>query len=141
MVIGGTDVDGAPQYDITVRTEDGSSQVYRTLASLYDGGGTELLGRGTRVWKAVKLEEGVESGDPVALKDSWVDEHLKREGFLNQQIRSSAATLEDRKAVEDTLVEVVAYGDVYISDAQDRTRPIVRGAFRNSLRPRVPHVL
>lgn len=84
--------DGALQYDITLTLTDGSRQVYRTRRLLSDGGGVYLHGRGTRVWEAVRLENGVETTDVVALKDSWVDGYREREAAVNSRVCSIATS-------------------------------------------------
>ena len=110
------------QYDITVRTTGGAYQTYRTKKLLSDGGGVYLHGRGTRVWEAVRLENGVETDEIVALKDSWVDEYREREGSINARISRMAASQEDCDKMGDSVVQVAAYGDVVIAGVPDRTR-------------------
>ncbi|KAF7790466.1 hypothetical protein EIP86_001421 [Pleurotus ostreatoroseus] len=68
------------QYQITVHSSDGDTLNYRTLGVLSDSGASRLLSRGTRVWKAVRIVNGEETGEPVALKDVWVDSDREREG-------------------------------------------------------------
>ena len=114
--------DGSHQYDISVTQTDGTSQVYRTKDILSDSGGVYLQGRGTRVWKAIRVEDGVETGDIVALKDSWVDEYREREALLNARIRNAAGTEADRKRLGEMTVQVLAHGDVYVGGTLDRTR-------------------
>lgn len=81
--------DGTARYDILVRSETGEEQLYRTLELLHNQGAEYLVGRGTRVWKAVKIENGEEVGEPVVLKDAWVDHHRKREGTINSSTQES----------------------------------------------------
>ena len=112
-------------YDILIRDKDGKSQVFRTLDILYDGS-DQILGRGTRVWRAQRVDSGVLIGDPVALKDSWVDDHREREGDIDIRIRQSALLLddEDRERLVNSLLTVVCHGDVVIEGCRDHTRPI-----------------
>ena len=119
--------DGSHQYDITVRSDDGSEETYRTLELLSDNGSRTLRGRGTRVWKAVRLVRGSETSDLVALKDCWVDHHREREGAINARMREAAASKGIAAAFEDAVVRIAAYGDVYISGSQDRTLVIPTG--------------
>ena len=119
--------DGSIQYDICVPSSSGEAQVYRTIGVLYDGGLGPLCGRGTRVWKARRLDEaGKMVGDPVALKDSWVDQHREREGAISSRIRESSASLEseDFELLSETLLTVLDHGDILVSGHLDCTRPI-----------------
>lgn len=62
-----------PQYEIKVREPPQTECVYRTVGVLSHVGADSLIGRGTRVWKARKLDEyGSPSGPECALKDVWV---------------------------------------------------------------------
>ena len=101
---------------------DGTYQTYRTKQLLSDAGGVYLQGRGTRVWTAVRLENGSETGELVVLKDSWVDEYREREGSINNRIRRAAVLQEDRDKLDASIVQVALYGDVYVAGVPDRTR-------------------
>ena len=116
--------DGA-EYDILVQNDDGRCHMFRTLELLYDGS-DQILGRGTRVWKTIRVDSGNPVGDPVALKDSWVDHHREREGGIDGRIRQSAIFLdnEDRERLERCLLTVVGHGDVHVDGSRDSTRPI-----------------
>ena len=116
--------DALDQCDIDVRVADGTYQTYRTKQLLSDAGGVYLQGRGTRVWTAVRLENGSETGELVALKDSWVDEYREREGSLNHRIRRAAVLQEDRDKLDDSIVRVALYGDVYVAGVPDCTRMV-----------------
>ena len=74
--------DGTTQYEISVRSTAGDVAVYRTIQSLDESGNSHLLGRGTRVWKAVRVQDGRDIGSPVALKDAWVEGSRQREGSI-----------------------------------------------------------
>ncbi|KAF7795043.1 hypothetical protein EIP86_006187 [Pleurotus ostreatoroseus] len=78
--------------------------------------------RGTRVWKAVKVENGTVIGDPVALKDCWVDSHREREGNINARIRSSATLEVPTRILPLSLMTVLCHGDVLVSGTKDSTR-------------------
>ncbi|KAJ3552849.1 hypothetical protein NM688_g3933 [Phlebia brevispora] len=112
---------GLTNYHITVRTLSGEEQVYRTIQLLSEPATEYLIGRGTRVWKAVKVQDGQETGPPVALKDAWVDSHREREGTIDARIRSSAMTDSQKKGVAKGLLTVLCHGDVVIAGTYDRT--------------------
>ena len=114
--------DGSQQYDVVVRLADGTCQTYRTKQLLSNGGGVYLHGRGTRVWEAIRLKNGLETGEVVALKDSWVDEHREREGAINARVLGAMALTRDPVQLNETLIPVRAYGDVHIAGTPDRTR-------------------
>ncbi|KAJ3559366.1 hypothetical protein NM688_g392 [Phlebia brevispora] len=77
------------QYDITVFSNEGEARVYRTLDLLSDSGAQVLIGRGTRVWKVVQIENGQECGSSMVLKDAWVDFDRKREGTALEELRAA----------------------------------------------------
>lgn len=114
--------DGSRQYDIAVRHEDGICQTFRTKSLLSNGGGCYLHGRGTRVWEAVRLENGMETDELVALKDSWVDGYREREAVVNARIRGSATSSDERDKLDRLMLPIAAHGDVYISGTLDCTR-------------------
>ena len=120
--------DGAKQYDITVRTEGGVNQVYRTKSVLSDRGDSNLLGGGTRVWAAVRVENGEERGELVALKDSWVDAQREREGSLNFKIRAAGTTQQEHNQIDGAVVRVLAYGDVHVAGVRDCTKEALTSA-------------
>ena len=72
--------DGQRDYDITIRSQHGEDVVYRTSGVLFDAGSDHLVGRGTRVWKAARIDpSSCEVGlETVVLKDSWVDTPRER---------------------------------------------------------------
>ena len=122
MAVHKTLEDGTQQYDIGVRLADGTCQTYRTKGLLANNGGAYLQGRGTRVWEAVQLENGHETDGVVALKDSWVDDYREREGSINACILRAPASQEERAQLDETIIQVRAYGDVYVAGLPDRTR-------------------
>ena len=115
--------DGVAQYEITVRDEAGGERIYRTTKVLSASGDNYLIGRATRVWEAVEIVDGVEVGDPVALKDCWVDSDRDREGYIIAQIRASPLSEKDQKDLNRVLITVPIHGDVLAEGIQDRTRP------------------
>lgn len=118
--------DEPARYDILVRSEAGEEQIYRTLELLHDQGAEYLVGRGTRVWKAVKIENGEEVGDPVVLKDAWVDHHREREGSINARVRESAIHSTHRGLFDMGLLTILSHGDVFVAGVQDRTPLLVQ---------------
>ena len=118
---------GSIQYTIDVTSAGGATETYRTTSILFDGGSDVLFGHGTRVWKAVKLDSlGHPSGQPVALKDSWVDGYREREGDISSRIRESSLSLshDDRTCLNELLLTVVGHGDVRTFGSADCTRHI-----------------
>ena len=125
MTLAGSSTD-VPHYDIVVRSHSGEESVYRTSRPLFDGGADNVLGKGTRVWEAFRVDavSGTTLGKPVVIKDSWVGQQREREGDILARIRESASVLDeaDRALLEDALVNVVDHGDVYIAGKRDCTR-------------------
>ena len=76
------------QYDISVRSPDGHLTVYRTLDIIADRGAKNLRSKGTRVWKAVRLDDGVPVGEPVALKDCWVETEGREADIIAKLLQS-----------------------------------------------------
>lgn len=114
--------DDTTQYDIIVRTDTGDGLVYRTLELLSSPGIEYTVGRGTRVWKAVKIENGVSTGEPVALKDTWVDCFREREANINARIRNSTTLETPSRLLAQSLLTVLCHGDVFVYGKEDRTR-------------------
>ncbi|CCM03683.1 uncharacterized protein FIBRA_05827 [Fibroporia radiculosa] len=120
------DPDNKPRFDITVHAEDGSETIFRTMRLISFIGTAALQGRGTRVWEARRVKAGKESGDPVVLKDCWVDSDRFREGTVMKMIRQSAANDEGRKVLDDHLLTVACSGDVHVnSGVDDHTRDLM----------------
>lgn len=121
------DDDGDIQYEIMVRSESGEEHRYRTVEVLSAPGEAYLIGRGTQVWKAMRVEDGQETGESIALKDAWVDDHREREGIIESRIRSDASSSDQGAILENRLVHVVCHGDVFVESVQDCTRLISPG--------------
>ena len=115
--------DGSLLYDIIVRSEDGEEQVYRTQQLLSRVSRKNIIGRGTRVWKAIRFEHGSEVGDSVALKESWVDDERPREGTTVSKIMACAVGDEVSEIVREALLTVITHGDAVVEGARDYTRP------------------
>ena len=90
-----------PRYEVTVRAPTGEETCYRTIKLLSAAATAHLLGKGTRVWKAVRLVDGEPTGDPVVLKDSWVDEDRRREEKFKKAWEAMLTQSLDGAAFED----------------------------------------
>lgn len=102
------------QVDITVSSQNARPSVYRTMELLSDLSTQGFEGRGTRVWKAIRLEDGRECGEPVALKDCWVNPACAPEAESIEAIREAASTAEARSTLDCLLPNVECHGDVLI---------------------------
>ena len=109
------------QYEITILcgTEE---HVYRTISLLANTNPDIIHGRGTRVWKAMKIENGAEVGEPIALKDSWVDDELEREGTTYENILSSSSSSKTQATLRKNLLTVLAHGEVLINGVVDQVQ-------------------
>lgn len=105
------------RYNITVHSTDGTTKNYRTLKLISDSGARFIRGRGTRVWKATLVQDGEECGEPVILKDVWVDPDRRREGAILEDIRSvDRASFQDH--VDLPFLTVICHGDVFLDTAR-----------------------
>lgn len=112
-------------FDITVRSDDGRVSIYRTLEVMSTSGSKALHGRGTRVWKAVPLLDGKADGDPVVLKDVWMDHGEQPEGAKIEAIRTAERKTEFDDFVDRLFLTVKQAGNVFVGDNLDRTRDLV----------------
>ena len=112
------------QYDITVRSARGTEEVYRTLQLLACPERYRPKSRGTRVWKAVRLENGEPCGEPVVLKQAWVDVTREREGTMHTNILQAALSEECQSSLQDSLLTTLTHGDVFVAGRQDCTRRV-----------------
>jgi Fungal protein kinase len=96
-------------YDITVHSRinnEVTERSYRTSQTLSDRSADALRGRGTRVFKARLLDaEGNETGNPVALKDVWLDNNRDREGDIMEEICNEVSS-EDKIKLQQSLPEI-----------------------------------
>ncbi|KAF9508105.1 hypothetical protein BS47DRAFT_1366195 [Hydnum rufescens UP504] len=70
-----------------------------------------LRGRGTHVFEAIRVDEGgKEKGDPVVLKDIWIDHDHLREGVILMQLYKEAD--EDDKLMQRHFLAAICHGDV-----------------------------
>ena len=88
-------IDGHTCYNITVDAFKGKRTVpivFHTEQTLSDLAADALHGRGTRVFKAHKLNctSGQMEGEPVTIKDIWVDDDRDREGWIRANIEEGA---------------------------------------------------
>ncbi|EED78857.1 predicted protein [Postia placenta Mad-698-R] len=127
--------DGAPQLEICVQDESGKADVwYRTHRVLADHGAHGGPGRGTRVWEAYELtgQHGEKRGNPVALKDSWIDHNRPKEGQTMEEIHASVkeSNPEDYYLLQKSLLTVLRHGTVSVKIGRrwevDHTRDLMR---------------
>src|ERR1700722_16724701 len=122
-------VDGKMCYEIKVhekRDEQIFQSVYRTFKVVSDVGAIGLRGLGTRVFLAHPLDENGEvDGDPVVLKDAWVDVTRPREGQIREALLE-AADEQDREVLERHTMTVLYSGDVLINGEPDNTHKMLR---------------
>lgn len=108
-----------PHFDIIVRSKEGQTRTYRTVYYLRDTTtypDDRLRTSTTRVYRAIRVENGEEIGPPVDLKDTWVHPDCVREGDIIQRIREDALEAEDKELVEQYIPNVEFHGDVFIGD-------------------------
>lgn len=108
-----------PQYDIVVSYASGGKVVYRTQRLVSDSGAQDLRGRGTRVWVARLLENGVECGEPVIVKDAWVDSELQREGVTLEDFLSKDRPEILQDSADEFFLTVMCHGDVHVANGID----------------------
>ncbi|KAF7790445.1 hypothetical protein EIP86_001400 [Pleurotus ostreatoroseus] len=107
-------LDDGVHYDIRVDGFDHSSRIYRTLEPIY-GLDSEVLRHGrTRVWKAILLADGKETGEPVILKDAWVHADCMPEGFVLEDIRKIDCDPEVQDYVNTSFPSPLFHGDVFV---------------------------
>lgn len=108
-------------YDITIHS-DGESMVYRTLQLISDSGAKDVHSRGTRVWKAIAVVDGKETGEPVALKDCWVNSELTPEGEICELVQADAqkSDLDGRTValLDTTFLTVCCHGHVFLDSGR-----------------------
>ncbi|KAJ3521814.1 hypothetical protein NM688_g8969 [Phlebia brevispora] len=99
-------------YDIKLCSSD-HARTYRTL-KLLSPLEFYLLSKATRVWKAVRVEEGKEVGPPVVLKDMWRYPHLESEGMILKNLLDDL--YKDSGQANSFFVAIEEYGDVYLDE-------------------------
>ncbi|KAF7795018.1 hypothetical protein EIP86_006162 [Pleurotus ostreatoroseus] len=113
---------GEAQYRVQVRSMTGEEQIYHTVRALSDTDPEASVHYRTRVWEAVRIEDGTEVGEHVVLKDTWVDSSREREGAITARLRESAPDDEKKSYLEKILLTVLAHGDVHIGPGLDLTK-------------------
>ena len=78
------------------------------------------------VWKAVQLVDGKLVGDPVVLKDTWVDSDREREGDVYDRIAHSFSHTDESEAFGRYFVEIQLHGDVLIDSVKDCTQNLTK---------------
>ena len=73
------------------------------------------------MWSAIRIENGREVGEPIALKDAWVDDYRAREGTICSEILTSALSDIGRRNLQSVMPTVLLHGDVFVAGAQDET--------------------
>ncbi|KAJ3558268.1 hypothetical protein NM688_g1020 [Phlebia brevispora] len=113
-------------YDIMVRSNDRCMTTYRTVDVLFSGSPEVLCYKGTRAWKARKVVDGQEVGEPVVLKDSWISASRPPEAVVLEKVRKVELPTELKSEADAAFLTVECYGDVYLTssdgDALDCTR-------------------
>ena len=123
----------ATRYRITVHTRPAGDDerecpvvetVYQTTRIIFDYGADALRGRGTRVFEALRLEDNIEVGEPVVIKDVWVDNGQEREDRILSQLFNEADD-KDKELVKKYFQTVLACGNVIIDGKVDHTRDLI----------------
>ncbi|KAF7790439.1 hypothetical protein EIP86_001394 [Pleurotus ostreatoroseus] len=111
-----TPLEDGRNFDIRIDSLDGTQCVYRTQKLLSCPGPFEFRGKGTRVWKAVLLDKGTPQGDPIILKDAWVDADRETEGAILDNIRAIPVNTETHapKYLEDAFPTTICHGYVFV---------------------------
>lgn len=108
-------------YDFTVQDAGGSTAVYRSLELISDGPTNSVPGSKTWVWKVVRIVDGVPQGEPMVLKDSWIQEEWAREGDTLERLRQKNDAPDAQKAFARHFLTVVHHGDVIICTRNEPT--------------------
>ncbi|KAI5984943.1 hypothetical protein EDD15DRAFT_2532928 [Pisolithus albus] len=127
-------VEGKPQYNITVCTDEGKETVYQTTKTISDFSAHAMQGHGTRVFQArLTLQNGqpVHNAEPLVLKDSWREVDRPREDQILVQIFDGLGKKYGTKEVSearDYFLTVLAAGDVIVDGKKDKTASLLRDA-------------
>lgn len=122
-----TPLDDGINYDIRLDGFNGSTRTYRTLELMSGLGLSDVRRGGTRVWKAIQLEDGERHGEPVVLKDAWVDAGRTAEGFILESIRNTDRDPNIREYFDTSFPTPLFHGDVFLDLARtnlDYTRSL-----------------
>lgn len=115
-----------PQYLITVRSAEHPDAVkkYQTTRLISACCAEAIRGRGTRMWEVKEVKRGKMTGEPMMLKDSWIDSDRPREEVVIKKISGDAKRFEnpeDKDLLQQSLPKPVIAGDVWIGDDVDIT--------------------
>ncbi|KAI6032186.1 hypothetical protein BKA83DRAFT_4210425 [Pisolithus microcarpus] len=127
-------VEGKPQYNITVCTDEGKETVYQTTKMISDFSADAMQGRGTRVFRVrLTLQNGqpVHNAQPFVLKDSWRELDRAREDEILVEIFDGLGKKYGTKKVSearDYFLTVLAAGDVIMDGKKDKTTSLLRDA-------------
>ncbi|KAF7790444.1 hypothetical protein EIP86_001399 [Pleurotus ostreatoroseus] len=115
------------QFDIDVRSEDGSIATYRTQERISDRKADALPGCGTRIWKVLPIDdegEIIDSAQPLTLKDTWIHHDREREGDFHASLRSALSSTSSND-LDKFLLIIAKHGDVYVDGQPDNTRTLI----------------
>ncbi|KAJ3529562.1 hypothetical protein NM688_g7838 [Phlebia brevispora] len=120
-------------YEFTVESEDGSISTFRSLEQIARSRSKHVIGKNTRVWKAVRIVNDVPADDIVVLKDAWVNVELGREGAALDQIQQYDNSEEFQERFSTNFLTVLCHGEVVMHSKRerphcDRTRDHTRNA-------------
>lgn len=65
--------------------------------------------------------DGLEIGEPMVLKDCWIDCDRLREGDIMEAVLASAKGTEHEAVLRRALLTTIMHGDVHIGDEIDKT--------------------
>ena len=102
---------------------------FQTIQIISSSGAESLLGRGTRVFEAVEIDEnGDPNGSPVVVKDIWVDSDRTREGNVLALLHTEA-NCEDRILINKHFLTTICHGDVWTEPdiLDDTANALMRG--------------
>ncbi|KAI6038241.1 hypothetical protein EDC04DRAFT_3113831 [Pisolithus marmoratus] len=125
-------VEGKPQYDITVHTDDGEKLVYQTTRIISDYNADALRGRGTRIFEVCPMSpdgKPMHGAEPGVLKDCWRDSDRDREDTILEKVFTH---LRDKKGIEQAnearkyFLTVLAAGNVMVDGKIDGTDSLLR---------------
>ena len=118
-------VNGIEQFRIKVTEDPNSDPVYfETVDWISNACSDYVAGRGTRVWKAMKVDIKTNKpcGKICALKDSWVESSRKMEGEWYDIIYKAAkGNPELQRMTEESFLRVLTHGKVLHGGRQQNT--------------------
>lgn len=112
-------LDDGRNYDIAVQGFDGTSRTYRTQELFFSQHPSQLINKVTRVWAAVRVENGQVCGDTVVLKDCWTGRTSLPEPMLLEKMHNSPRPPQYRPPECSLFVHVEDWGAVFMGDTPD----------------------